>query len=280
MECKLEKIKIYYEEYGEGYPILMIHGFAPDHRLMKGCMEPIFENKDNYRRIYFDLPGMGKTIAPKWLKNSDQILDIVLEFIDKIIPNQKFLIASESYGCYLARAILFKKSNLVKGILFICPLIIPMLEERDLPKVIIPLLKDDKFISSLNPLDVQELKESLVIQTKSVWKRYREEVLSGLKIIDQDFMNRIFPSNYEFSFKVDKMLKLYDKPTLFILGRQDRTVGYRDAWKLIENYPRATFVILDQAGHSLQIEKAELFNSLVSDWLDRVEYHIFSQNRT
>lgn len=274
MECDIKNIKVYYETLGHGKPILMIHGFAPDHRLMKGCMEPIFEKRDNYKRIYFDLPGMGRTIAPQWLKSSDQILDIVLEFIDKIIPDQKFLIASESYGSYLARGVLLKKFNQIEGILFICPLIIPSPEKRDLPKEIEVKREDPEFITSLNPLDAQELKESLIIQNKDVWERYKEEVLSGLKIVDEDFMNRVFPAKYEFSFKIDNLLQLYDKPTLFLLGRQDITVGYRDAWKIIENYPRASFAILDEAGHSLQIEKANLFTSLVKDWLDRIEYSL------
>ncbi|MFX0104392.1 MAG: alpha/beta fold hydrolase [Candidatus Hodarchaeota archaeon] len=279
MKCDLENIEIYYELYGKGYPILMIHGFMPDHRLMKGCMEPIFQNKDNYKRIYFDLPGMGNTAAPNWLKNSDEILEIVLEFIDKIIPNEKFIIASESYGCYLARGIILKRSDFVDGILFICPLIIPQPEKRNLPKEKKVLIKDTKLISSLNPLDAEELEESLIIQNKEVWQRYRDEVLPGLRIADQNFMDKIYPANYKFSFEIDNLLQLYDKPTLFLLGRQDMTVGYRDAWKIIENYPSATFAILDQAGHNLQIEKANLFNSLVNDWLDRVEIHISSKNK-
>ena len=93
MECELEKLTIYYEIHGEGYPILMLHGFEVDHRVLKGCMEPIFENEPKYKRIYFDLPGMGKTAGERWIQNSDQILDIVLKFVDKIIPNQKFIIA-------------------------------------------------------------------------------------------------------------------------------------------------------------------------------------------
>lgn len=274
MECKLNNITIYYELYGKGYPILNIHGFMPDHRLMKGCMEPIFKNKDNYKRIYFDLPGMGKTAAPNLLKNSDDILDIVLEFIDKIIPNEKFIIASESYGCYLARGIILKRPDFVDGVLFICPLIIPQPEKRDLPEKIRVLIKDTKFISSLNPTDAEELEESLVVQNREVWERYKDEVLSGLRIADQSFVDKIFPANYSFSFEVDHLLNVYDKPSLFLLGRQDISVGYRDAWKIIENYPRATFAILDQAGHNLQIEKANLFNSLVIEWLERVECDI------
>lgn len=59
--CKVRQAEIYYEAFGEGKPVLMIHGFAPDHRLMRGCMEPIFTNRDGWRRIYIDLPGMGLT---------------------------------------------------------------------------------------------------------------------------------------------------------------------------------------------------------------------------
>lgn len=279
MKCDLKNLEIYYEIYGDGYPVLMIHGFAPDHRLMKGCMEPIFENRNNYKRIYFDLPGMGKTTAPKWLKNSDQMLDIVLEFIDKVIPDEKFIIASESYGCYLARGVLLKRSNLIDGILFFCPLIIPQPEKRNISKDFRVLIKDNKLISSLSPSDARELEASLVIQSRDVWERYRDEVFSGVKIADQTLINRIFPANYTFSFEVDHLLEIYNKPTLFLLGRQDITVGYRDAWKIIENYPNATFAILDQAGHNLQIEKANLFNSLVNEWLDRVEYHIALMNK-
>ncbi|MFX0082658.1 MAG: alpha/beta fold hydrolase [Candidatus Hodarchaeota archaeon] len=279
MEIKLKNLTIYYELHGKGYPILMIHGFMPDHRLMKGCMEPIFKNKNNYKRIYFDLPGMGKTAGSSWLKNSDEIVDIVLEFIDEIIPHERFIIASESYGCYLARGIILKRPDFVDGILFICPLIAPLPEDRDLPKDIRVFVKDTNFIKSLNPLEVEELEESLIVQTKEVWERFRDEVLSGIRVADENFINKIFPANYSFSFEVDHLLKLYDKPSLFLLGRQDNTVGYRDAWKIIENYPRATFAILDQAGHNLQIEKANLFNSLVSEWLERVEEYISVKNK-
>lgn len=54
-------------------------------------------------------------------------------------------------------------------------------------------------------------------------------------------------------------------------GRQDNVVGYHDAWRLIEDYPRATFAVLDMAGHNLQIEQPDVFNSLVDNWLNRLE---------
>lgn len=278
MICKIKNCPIYYEIIGEGYPIIMLHGFMPDHRLMKGCMEPVFKYRNNYRRIYFDLPGMGKTPGPNWLKSSDEMLNIVLEFIDNIIPNKKFIIASESYGSYLARGLILKRPNLIEGVLFICPLIVPLPEKREVPKEFSVVVKDKELISSLSPSDAEELEESLVIQNREVWKRFKDEVLPGIKIADNDFLERIYPLSYSFSFEVDKLVKTCDKPTLFLLGRQDSTVGYRDAWKIIENYPQATFAIIDQAGHNLHIEKEKIFISLVNEWLERVENYISSQN--
>ena len=64
---------------------------------------------------------------------------------------------------------------------------------------------------------------------------------------------------------------IFGKPTLILVGRQDSMVGYHDSWKILENYPRATLAVLDQAGHNLQIEQERVFNTLVGEWLDRVE---------
>jgi pimeloyl-ACP methyl ester carboxylesterase len=273
MDCELKKIKLYYEIHGEGYPILMLHGFEVDHRVMKGCMEPIFEKRQGYRgykRIYFDLPGMGNTKGENWIKNSDQFLEIVIEFIDKIIPNQKFIIASESYGCYLARGVIVKKFNFIEGILFICPVIYAESNTRKVPKHVI-LLKDSNLIERLSPYEATEFENTAVIQTERIWNRFNNEFFSGVKKADKRFLSIIWEKGYPFSFNVDKMIKQFDKPTLFLLGRQDSIVGYADAWELMENYPRASFIVLDQGGHLLQIEKEQIFNTLVNDWLDRVE---------
>jgi len=107
MDYQVRDVNIYYEEHGSGTPVLMIHGWGPDHRLMKGCMEPIFQSmQQSWKRIYFDLPGMGRTQGKTWITGSDQMLDLLLDFIDGIIQNRHFLVAGESNGGYLARGII------------------------------------------------------------------------------------------------------------------------------------------------------------------------------
>ncbi|MHC8520751.1 alpha/beta fold hydrolase [Rossellomorea sp. H39__3] len=84
---------------------------------------------------------------------------------------------------------------------------------------------------------------------------------------DHAFLDRVQES-YGFSFEIGQ--SVFAKPSLFLLGKQDATVGYRDALELEDKYPRGTFVVVDQAGHNLQIEQPGIFNALVEDWLERM----------
>jgi pimeloyl-ACP methyl ester carboxylesterase len=270
MKCKIRNLEINYKVYGEDKPIIMLHGYSVDHRLMTGCFEPIFQNSNEYKRIYIDLPGMGKTKSAEWIKNSDIMLDIVIEFINRIIPEEKFLLVGESYGGYLARGIIYKMQNKVDGLLLLCPAIIADFKKRNNPKHIV-LQKDNHLLQQLDPVDAEDFVSMSVVQNEIIWNRYRDEILSGVKIADDKFLSNLKKNGYEFSFDVDKIEPKYDKPTLMLLGRQDSSVGYKDAWDILDNYPRATFAVLDKAGHNLQIEQPELFNALVNEWLSRVK---------
>ena len=263
-------VELYYEIYGEGVPIIMIHGCKPDHRLMKGCMEPIFNSIEGFfKRIYFDLPGMGMTKAQPWIINSDNILEIILNFIDTIIPSQQFIIAGESYGGYLARGIIKKRFSNVDGLLLICPVAEPEHRKNTLPLSKV-FEKDDSLLNSLSEEDRKQFEFISVIQNANVWDRFKDDILPALKIADTSFIDERFSNSFSFSFNADNLENPYMKPVLIITGRQDFIVGYQDIFKIIENYPRGSFVVLDKAGHNLQIEQVHLFNELVKDWLKRL----------
>jgi len=270
MEYTVRDVTIYYEIHGSGIPVLMIHGWSPDHRLMKGCMEPIFQSMDTpWQRIYFDLPGMGKTKGQPWITGTDQMLDLILEFIDGIIPNQHFVVAGESYGGYLARGIIKERASRVDGLLLICPIAIHETQRANSPALQV-LEKDEALLNSLSEEDRRYFEGITVLQNKRVWERFKEEILPGLKIADNSFLEKSLAQHVPYSVNVDLIEKPYMQPTLMIMGRQDSSVGYRDHWQLIENYPRASFVILDKAGHNLQIEQDGLFSEIVKEWLNRV----------
>lgn len=267
MECKIKNVSVNYEIIGNGKPIIMLHGYYVDHRVMAGCMEPVFSGREGYKRIYLDLPGMGKSGSAEWIKSSDDILDIVIGFIEKIIPNENFLLAGQSYGGYLSRGVIYKMADRIDGVLLICPVIIPDYEKRGVEEQVV-LVKDKEFLAKLTTEEAEDF--NFVVQTEKNYERYKNELLSSFELANVEMLQVIQQNGYAFSFDVDKVNKKIEKPALILLGKQDDCVGYKDAWNILGNFPRAAFAVLDRAGHGLQIEQEKLFNSLVDDWLVRV----------
>ena len=263
--------KVYYEEFGEGKPILIIHGLACNIELMKGCIEPIFKKVNGYKRIYIDLLGMGKSNnCSLEYASSDKILEMLLSFIKEKM-DKEFLLIGESYGGYLSRGIVSKCYKNIDGLMLLCPMIIPDDSKRTLPKRNLKFY-DKKFLESLDKNKRELFSEYMIITNEKLYKRFEKEVISGIEQANNDFIKKL-RENYSFSFNVDEEIKMinFSKPSLFITGRQDNAVGYYDLYNLLEDYPRATFAILDTAGHNLQIEQEEVFNSLFLNWLERVE---------
>ena len=121
MECQIGASTIYYEQRGTGQSILMLHGWPLDHRHIANDMEPLFAARTGWRRLYPDLPGMGKTRAADSIIGQDQILDLVIAFLDQVAPAEHFVVAGTSYGGYLARGLVHHRGDQIDGLLLNVP---------------------------------------------------------------------------------------------------------------------------------------------------------------
>ena len=270
MHHRIRDLDVFYDIRGEGRAIVMVHGFYPDHRLMTGCMEPVLAHVPGWKRIYLDLPGMGRTRSAEWITCADDMLDVLCEFIDAMVPEGTFALAGESYGGYLARGVVKRMPERVSGLALICPVIYAGRGRRTLPPRTL-IVSDEELEESLAPEERSWFAGLSVVESPRIWRRTRDEVVSGMKLADVPFLEHFQNTGYAFSFDVDDLPEPFGGPSLIFTGRQDDVVGYRDAWSLVGNYPRATFAAVDLAGHNGQIEQEEVFNALVADWLRRVE---------
>ncbi len=269
MDCKLKDITVHYELFGKGRPIIMLHGWSCDHRHMVSDMEPLFRQRDGWKRVYLDLPGHGRTAGKDWITNQDKILDVVLDFIDNVVSGQRFVLVGASAGAYLARGVVHHRSALIDGLLLTVPVIVADDAKRHMPSPV-TLVADPVLASELEATET-ELFQLAVVQSRKVVDYMRANFPSTVRLAT-DFQAKLRePENYAFSFDVDALPKPCPAPTLIVTGRQDSVVGYRDAWEILDNYPRGTFVVLDRSGHFLPFEQEGQFHALVSEWLDRVE---------
>lgn len=274
MECKVRDLNVYYEDVGSGRPVLMLHGGGGDHRYMFHHMEPVFKNRDGWRRLYPNLPGHGKTHRADWITSKDHMLDVALEFMDAIAPGERFAVAGLSYGGYLARGVVYRRAAQLDGLLLYVPSIVTEAGKSKVPKHRV-LREDADFLAALTT-DEQDLREIYVAQSMDVLEVFRNTLAPAFAVADHEFLRGLGPS---FTFEVDSLAEPFPAPTLILTGRYDPWCGYQNAYEILDNYPRGTFVVLDRAGHGLADEQQTLFRALVGEWLDRVEEYALNTSR-
>ncbi len=260
-------VPVHYAEHGGGTPVLILHGANVDHREMADALEPVFARTNDYRRVYPDLPGMGRTPAPDTINSGDDVLDLLLAFVDGVIGDRPFLLVGHSAGAYHARAIAGRRPAQVSGLALICPL-----DEnvREVPSHVV-------LHSSVEPGEVldadeaQTYRDYFVVHDEATLARFQESVAPSAGLADEAGLARI-GANWLFSISPEKGPQ-YPHPALIITGRQDSVVGYTGPQDLLEHYPRATFAVLDRAGHALPHEQPDLLDALIREWLDRVSEH-------
>ena len=266
MQCDVGDLAIYYETYGSGRPMVMLPGRPSDHRVMARFMEPVFTQREGWLRIYPDLPGTGRTSSVDRLATHDAMLEAVLAFIDKVIPDQRFVLAGLSYGGYLARGVVYHRAASIDGLMLCVPQVKADPAEAQLPPRT-AIVEDPAIATELGPIS-----NLMVVQSPRVAEAVRE-LLAEVRIADHPFNDRLEEAS-PFSFDVDTLSTPFGAPTLIVTARQDNLCGYRDAWDRLSNYPRATFAVLDRAGHFVNIEQDGLCQALMREWLDRVEERV------
>jgi pimeloyl-ACP methyl ester carboxylesterase len=263
MQCDLGDISIYYETYGTGRPIMMLPGRPSDHGVMERFMEPLFAQREGWLRIYPDLPGTGRTPAVDRLATHDEMLAAMLAFIDAVIPGQRFVLAGLSYGGYLARGVVYHRAASIDGLLLCAPQVKADSAQAHLPPRT-ALVEDPMLAAGIGPVS-----GLVVVRTPRVIEAVRD-MLAEVRLADHPFNDRLEESA-PFSFDVDQLPAAFGAPTLMLTARQDHLCGYRDSWDLLDSYPRATFAVLDRAGHFVNIEQDVLCQAIMREWLDRVE---------
>jgi pimeloyl-ACP methyl ester carboxylesterase len=255
METRTGGFPVHHVEHGAGLPVLVLHGAGVDHREAEACFEPVFSGVPGFRRIYPDLPGMGRTMAPDRLRSAEDVLDTLLDFAREISDGTAPLLIGHSAGAYFAQAMAAREPGRFAGLALVCPLL-PGL--RDVP--------EHRVVVGSGEIGDDDFRSYFVVQTPEMLERYERHVRPAAALVDQAALSRIGER-----WELDRdQGPPYAGPTLIVAGRLDSTVGYAAAADLVDHYPHASLAVVDDAGHALPHEQPELLRALVAEWLARV----------
>ena len=102
--------------------MLVLHGAGVDHREAEACFEPVFGGVA-VRRIYPDLPGMGRTAVSGGPRSAEAVLDALLDFAREVTDGVEHLLVGHSAGAYYAQAMAAREPEQVAGLALVCPLL-------------------------------------------------------------------------------------------------------------------------------------------------------------
>ena len=180
MEARSGEVTVHYVEHGDGQPVLVLHGAGVDHGESEACFEPAFGDARGYRRIYPDLPGMGRTAAPETFRSANDVLHTLLGFADEVCGESPYLLVGHSAGGYYAQAMAAEQPTRVAGLALVCPLLATV---RQVPEHRLAVgpggIGDDAFRSYF------------VVQTEEMFERFERHVAPGARLTDWAALERI-----------------------------------------------------------------------------------------
>lgn len=112
MEVKVNNINLYYEEYGSGQPIILLHGNQETHEIFDKLINKL---KDNYKVYAIDSRCHGKSENPKEI-SYNLMCDDVIQII-KALNIEKPILYGFSDGGIIGILVAIKEPNLLSKLI-------------------------------------------------------------------------------------------------------------------------------------------------------------------
>jgi non-heme chloroperoxidase len=268
--------KIYYEDLGEGFPLMFLHPWPTDHAMWM-LQIPVFSER--YRIITPDSRGLGRSAKPHIGYSLERLSDDVDDLMNHLGIDKAFVVGN-SLGGAVAEKFALEHSRRVQATVWIGAPTFPMNElvmdyegEKNVPFV--------KVYSS-------ELAKGYLNFWNKVWKalmsnNYHESFVNtniGNYLVRYLFEERYARLNADSSpvisilngldetkSSLDEGLAKLSVPAAIVCGSGDDTRPSCEKQHLA--IPKAEFLVIQESGHFCYMDQPEIFNRFLSDFLVR-----------
>ncbi|MFX1575683.1 MAG: alpha/beta fold hydrolase [Promethearchaeota archaeon] len=249
-----EEVTLYYEENGDGFPLLLIHGQLSDLTSWRYQITPFAKH---YRVIAVDLKGFGKSTKPRKEYPVHSHADDLKTLLDHLNITQTH-VCGLSMGGMVAEVLTIKYPQLVKGLVL-----------ADSAAMIADYAVSDR----LTLMDDHDMNWFADWGTKKILRLASDEAKNHVR----EMIRRVDKTDYRLAilstagFNIANALKTISTPTLIIQGEKDETVPMWHAEQLKSWIPDAKFIVMKGASHMTPVDNPEEFNQLVLDFLAEVD---------
>jgi pimeloyl-ACP methyl ester carboxylesterase len=256
--------RTYYQKSGQGFPLLLIHGFTEDAEVWNSQVN---ELSKNYLVITPDLPGSGNSI---W-KEEGIIIELMASFIQEIIVQEnidEFVLFGHSMGGYIALAYAEKYPHKLKALGLIHSTAFEDDEEKKTNRrksmALIQNHEQGKevFLQAMIP---NLYAESNRIKVKD---KINEHLTMAYKISSMQLV-QYYQAMIDRPNRIS-VLENFKKPILFVIGFYDNAVSYSSSLQQCHLPLVSKVSILREVGHTSMYEASEQLTATMNSFTNDV----------
>lgn len=249
--------KLYYEITGEGLPLVLVNGSSLDLRMWD---EQVEDFSARFQVVRYDLRGIGKSVVPKEEFSHSADLYYLLEFLGI----EKAFILGLSFGGAFAIDFALEHTEMVDTLVVASSALSSLRDEYVEGLSALSAIAKEKGVSEA----INELMDNpafVAPENVAARRKTREILFDNRLIFETDFPLIRFWRPPQIN--IEENLSKIPAPTLIVLGKRDATVIHEIAGKLEKDIKGARKIVIENAGHMVNLEKPLEFNRAVIDFL-------------
>jgi 3-oxoadipate enol-lactonase len=258
-KIKLNKIELYYEEYGNGEGvIILLHGFLSSSKMWTNNY--VSHLSKRYKVYTIDMRGHGNSNNVKIGCNLQQMADDIYQFANLKNIDQCIL-AGTSMGGAIAIQFAINYPDKIKSLILMNPgpgtlfskgfsLISPIFSFVSQKKCLLKPFLKSVLMNPLSPKQLSEFVDDAALVSKETWLQY------------------LHPDNKIHNLNRLKNLTMH---TLVIIGEKDKAVPIKFQEEIADTIPKAVKVVMNNEGHAVVIENPNKVLSEINSFLKK--YH-------
>lgn len=247
---------IHVRQWGDGEPLLLLHGLGGDSRLWKEQVEPFSRH---YRMIAVDLRGFGGSDKPRDpAAYSIASLTRDIAGVADALGLTGLHVAGTSMGGFIAQTLALSHPDLCRSLV-----LAHTAARMSIPADILAARTE-----ALGRLSMGEYAQMLVGQAlaPASAERLRDEIIGVIGGNDKWAYTQVLTKGLA-DFDLRDQVGNVDVPTLVLVGELDRVIPPEHGRDLAARIPGAQLATISSAGHLSYLEQPEAFNKAVLDFL-------------
>lgn len=262
---KTKNWDVHYNEAGEGFPLVLVHGGGPGASGWSNYNPNIPYLSQYFRVIAIDLPGWGQS-QPVAYEDRDNS-GVLAEFLETLGIAKAAVVGNSMGGASVIR-LAYERPDLVSHLITMgSPSGVPGLFEAGGLTEGVKVLERAYFEPSMET--VRALTEIMTFDHSNITDELVAERLKNTLAQKAHFDNWIGGHGKGPMVRLNQeKIPTITAPTLLMHGRDDRVTTFAHAIRLAGMIRNSRAVIVNRCGHWLQLEHANEFNSTVRRFLE------------